>query len=130
MTRPIHFEIHAEEPERAVQFYTNVFGWSFNRWGEAEPAYWVIATGADDAPGINGGLLKRMGPPPEEDAAVSSFVCTIDIDDLEKFTGLVEQEGGRQVVERMPVPGVGWLAYFKDTEGNIFGLMQADESAR
>lgn len=129
MTRPVHFEIHADDPERAIHFYTNVFGWSFNRWGEAEPAYWVIATGTDDQPGINGGLLKRMGPAPQEGAPVSSFVCTIDIDDLDKFSQSIKQQGGKQVVDRMPVPGVGWLAYFKDTEGNIFGLMQPDESA-
>lgn len=130
MSRPVHFEIHADEPERAIAFYTAVFGWSFNRWGEAEPAYWVIATGSDEQPGINGGLLKRMSPPPQEGAPVSSFVCTIDIDDLDKFSDAVKLQGGKQVVDRMPVPGVGWLAYFKDTEGNIFGLMQADEGAR
>ena len=130
MTRPVHFEIHADEPERAAQFYESVFAWKFNRWGEAEPAYWIIVTGDDDAPGINGGMLKRMGPPPEEGAPVSSFVCTIDIDDLDKYADRVKEEGGAQVVDKMPVPGVGWLAYFKDTESNIFGLMQPDEDAK
>ncbi len=130
MTRPVHFEIHADDPERAIAFYTNVFAWSFTRWGAAEPAYWLIGTGDDDRPGINGGLLKRMGPPPEDAQPLSSFVMTINIDDLEKFTEAVKREGGRQVVDRMPVPGVGWLAYLKDTEGNIFGLMQPDENAK
>jgi predicted enzyme related to lactoylglutathione lyase len=129
MTRPVHFEIHADEPERAVKFYTEVFGWTFTRWGEAEPSYWLISTGPDEDRGINGGLLKRIGPPPEDMQPVSSFVITIDIDNLENYAKSVKSEGGRQVVEKMPIPGVGWLAYFKDTEGNIFGLMQPDESA-
>ncbi len=130
MSRPVHFEIHADEPERAVKFYTEIFGWTFNRWGEAEPAYWLIATGEDGAPGINGGLLKRMGPPPEDMQPVSSFVITIDIADLDAYAEKVKAGGGRQVVDKMPVPGVGWLGYFKDTEGNIFGLMQPDETAK
>lgn len=129
MTRPVHFEIHADEPERAIKFYADIFGWTFNRFGAGEPPYWVIVTGDDKAPGINGGLLKRMGPAPEGGQPVTSYVCTMDIDDLEKYAGLVANHGGMLVVDRMPVPGVGWLAYFKDTEGNIFGLMQADENA-
>ena len=129
MTRPVHFEIHADNPERAVQFYSELFGWKFNRWGAAEPAYWVIVTGDENERGINGGLLQRMGPRPEEGAPVSSFVCTIDIDDLDEYAELVKRKGGAQAVGRMPIPGVGWLAYFKDTEGNIFGLMQPDEDA-
>ena len=130
MSRPVHFEIHADEPERAISFYTEVFGWTFNRWGDAEPAYWLIATGPDDARGINGGLMKRMGPPPEDNQPVSSFVITIDIDDLNAYAGRVKEQGGRQVVDKMPIPGVGWLSYFKDTEGNIFGLMEPDEGAK
>ena len=129
MSRPVHFEIHADDPERAVKFYTDVFGWSFNRWDDAEPAYWLISTGPDEAPGINGGLMKRMGPPPEEGQPVSSFVITINIDDLDTYAPKVKEAGGKQVVDKMPVSNVGWLAYFKDTEGNIFGLMQPDETA-
>ncbi len=129
MNRPTHFEIHADDPERAIKFYKSVFNWSFSRFGEGEPPYWVIVTGDAETPGINGGLLKRMGPPPHEGAPVSSYVITIDIDDLELCSKQVASEGGKEVVERMPIPGVGWLAYFKDTEGNIFGLMQADETA-
>lgn len=129
MTRPVHFEIHADNPERAVKFYRTVFDWKFSRLGDAEPAYWVIVTGADDQPGINGGLMQRIGPPPEENQPVSCYVCTIDIDNLNVFAERIEAGGGKQVVDRMPVPGVGWLAYFKDTEGNIFGLMQRDEDA-
>jgi uncharacterized protein len=60
MNRVIHFEIHAANPQRAISFYKNVFGWEFNNWGGSED-YWLIRTGPDDKPGINGGLIKRRG---------------------------------------------------------------------
>jgi len=61
MPRPIHFEIPAENPERAINFYSTVFGWKFDKW--AGPAdYWLITTGDSGEPGINGGLLPRRDP--------------------------------------------------------------------
>ena len=63
MSRPIHFEIHAAYPPRAIAFYVGLFGWTFTKW--AGPAdYWVIKTGDDGVPGINGGLLTRQGGGP------------------------------------------------------------------
>jgi predicted enzyme related to lactoylglutathione lyase len=125
MPRPVHFEIHAGDPERAVTFYSTVFGWSFERWGE-QP-YWVITTG--QGTGIDGGLLPRQGPEPEEGAAVNAYPTTMEVPDIDAAMHHVEQAGGRIVADKNAVPGVGWLAYGKDTEGNIFGLMQPDDSA-
>lgn len=130
MPRPVHFAIHADDPERAIDFYSSVFNWKIARWGDAEPAYWLIATGDDGTPGISGGLMKRRGPPPSETQPVNSYVITIGVDDLDGFAKSVKSAGGRQVVDKMAIPGVGWLAYFKDTEGNIFGLRQADANAK
>jgi predicted enzyme related to lactoylglutathione lyase len=56
MNRPIHFEIPAEKPERAMKFYEKVFGWKFEKWG-GPMEYWVVRTGDDGVPGINGGLI-------------------------------------------------------------------------
>ena len=61
MPRPIHFEIPADNPERAIQFYERVFGWTFSRW-EGPMEYWVIRTGPDGEPGIDGGLMKKRDP--------------------------------------------------------------------
>jgi predicted enzyme related to lactoylglutathione lyase len=126
MPRPVHFEIHADDPGRARAFYEAVFGWSFQQWGDNP--YWVVSTGIE-GPGIDGGLLPRQGPPPEDNAPVSSFVITIDSPDIDKAIAAIEEAGGRIAVPKDVVPGVGWLAYAKDTEGNIFGVLQADESA-
>lgn len=129
MSRPIHFEIHAAEPERAIAFYTGLFGWQFNKW-EGPMPYWLIITGPDSERGINGGLLPRRGDAPVAMAAVNAFVCTVDTTDLDASLAKVTTLGGIIAVPKMPIPGVGWLAYAKDTEGNIFGLMQPDPATR
>jgi predicted enzyme related to lactoylglutathione lyase len=127
MARPVHFEIHAAEPARAIEFYARVFGWEFNKFTEG---YWVIKTGPSDKPGIDGGLMPRRGPPPADGQPVNAFPCTIGVDDLDATVAQVTAHGGTIAFPRMPIPGIGWLAYFKDTEGNIVGLMQDDTSAR
>lgn len=126
MPRVIHFEIHAEDPERAIRFYEAVFGWGFARWTEME--YWLVKTGPAEQPGIDGGLMRRHGT--VDGTAVIAYVCTVDVPDLPATTSAVEGAGGTIALPRMPVPGVGWLAYFKDTEGNVFGAMQADPAAK
>jgi hypothetical protein len=126
----MHFEIHADNPERAIGFYRSVFGWKIERWGAGEPAYWLITTGPKESPGIDGGLLKRMGPPPTEMQPVNSYINTINVERLDDAATKVKAAGGRQVLDKMAIPGVGWLGYFKDTEGNIFGMMQADTKAK
>ena len=127
MPRVVHFEIHASDPERAVTFYEKVFGWSFQKW-EGPMEYWLIVTGPDDKPGINGGLVRRRGEIDGE--AVIAYVCTVDVDEIDKTTATVEENGGSIALPKMPIPGMGWLVYCKDTEGNIFGMMQGDPNAK
>ena len=122
MPRVVHFEIPSDDPERATRFYGDVFGWRFQQWEGAQP-YWLVSTGEAGAPGIDGGLLRR-GPhsPP-------GVVNTVDVPDLDDYVARVERGGGRVVAPKMPVPGVGWLAYAQDPDGNTFGMMQADPAA-
>jgi uncharacterized protein len=127
MSRVVHFEIHADSPDRAIQFYTTVFGWTFTRWPGGED-YWLITTGFKEDPGIDGGMIKRKVH--SDGTAVIAYVCTIDVKSLDDTLAKVALSGGVTVIPKRPIPGVGWLAYSKDTEGNIFGIMQADPSAR
>jgi predicted enzyme related to lactoylglutathione lyase len=129
MPRVVHFEIHADNPERAVAFYQAVFGWAFTRW-DGPMEYWMIVTGPDNQPGINGGLLRRRGPAPAEGQCVNSYVCTVDVPSADEWIGRITAAGGTIALPKMPVPGVGWLAYGKDPEGNIFGIMQMDAAAK
>lgn len=126
MPRAVHFEIHASDPQALIDYYTGLFGWSFNKWEGGQ--YWMIHTGPDEEPGINGGLLPRSGPAPIPATAVNAFVITVDVEDIEAVLEKAES-GGVVAVPKMAVPGIGWLAYVRDPDGNVFGVMQADTSA-
>lgn len=120
--RIVHFEIHCPNIEQGVKFYQDVFGWQTKTWPGPE-VYHLATTGPDGEPGINGGLMpSRDGQP--------RTVNTIAVDDLDAMIKKSVAHGGRNVVPRMPIPGVGWLAYCTDPGGNIFGLMQHDENAK
>ena len=127
MARVVHFEIHAQDPARAVRFYAQVFGWSAQRWGSEE--YWLLTTGSAAERGIDGAILARRGDPPAAGAPVSGYVCTVEVDDLDRYLAEATAAGGTIAVAKLAVKGVGWLAYCRDTEGNIFGLMQPDAAA-
>jgi hypothetical protein len=122
MSRVIHFEIPAAKPERAAAFYKKVFGWSIEKWpGPME--YWMVTTGADGAPGINGGLLKKQAP-------TTATTNTIGVDCVEKAIDAVKSAGGKLVMPKTPIPSIGYFAYLQDTEGNLFGVMQSDANAK
>jgi uncharacterized protein len=118
--RVMHFEIQADDPERCGRFYASVFGWAVTRWSGGD--YWLVDTGREPCPGIDGGLMKRRDP--------AGHVCnTVVVESVDRHAALVVEHGGRIVVPKMPVPGVGWLAYGTDTEGNVFGMMEPDMAA-
>jgi predicted enzyme related to lactoylglutathione lyase len=122
MTRVVHFEIPVKDLEASKSFYSKVFGWKVTKW-DGQPEYWMIETGKEDSPGINGGFYTPSGP-------LSGTVNTIDVDNLDEALSKVKANGGDIIVPKMPVPGVGWLAYAKDPGGAVFGLMQADPNSR
>jgi len=122
MPRVIHFEISADDPERAVNFYREVFGWEIQKW-DGPVDYWLITTGPDDQPGINGAMMKRPDP-------TASTWNTIEVPSVDEFTSRVVGAGGRMSMPKTPIPGVGYQAYCQDTEGNIFGVHEANESAQ
>lgn len=127
MSRVVHFEVHASNPESLISFYEQLFGWSFTRFGEME--YWTIETGPKDQMGINGGLLPRRGPKAEEGQPVNSYVCTVGIGNLDETFQKALSLGAEEAVPKMEIPGVGWLSYIKDPDGNILGLLQPDKTA-
>lgn len=128
MSRPVHFEIHAVDPERMAAFYSELFGWTIQNWG-GPMEYWMITTGPEGEMGINGGLMRRMGAAPVEGAAVNAFVCTVGVEDCDAMVAKALSLGGTVAMPKGPIPGMGWLAYIKDLDGNILGLMQPDEAA-
>jgi hypothetical protein len=128
MPRLVHFEIHASEPEKLVAFYKRVFDWQIT----ALPAmnYWLINTGDEKSPGINGGLMKRMGPRAADGQPVNAYVCSIDVPSVDDYLKRALEAGATLALAKMAIPNVGWQAYVKDPDGNIVGLHQSDLSAR
>jgi len=127
MGRLIHFEIHATDPEALVRYYSELLGWEFDLQPQME--YWLIRTGPEGEPGINGGLLRRPVPGPAGGPLLNAFVCTVEVDDLEVALARNAELGGEVALPRMAVTGLGWLAYVKDPDGNILGLLQPEPSA-
>jgi predicted enzyme related to lactoylglutathione lyase len=119
MARPVHFEISALNPERVANFYREVFDWQITKWNGPNE-YWVVVTGKR-GPGIDGGLLRR-------EAWNRGTVNTIDVASIEDALERIVASGGR-ISDPMAIPGVGWLAYCEDPEGNRFGVLQADPHA-
>jgi predicted enzyme related to lactoylglutathione lyase len=128
MPRVVHFEMHATDPDRLVAFYTGLFDWSFQKW-EGPMDYWMIQTGPPEEPGINGGLVRRRGAAPIYGQAVNSYVCTVDVPSAQAALTRAVELGGSVSLPVMPIPGIGWLGYAIDPDGNLFGMMQRDPAA-
>lgn len=120
----VHFEIHANDPDRARAFYGDVFGWTSNDVPGMEQGYWLLDTGKGDGPGIQGGMLVRRGPAPQEGQPVNAFVCIISVEDLDATHAAVTEAGGTIAMPPFEVPGVGRVFYGRDPEGNLFGAME------
>jgi predicted enzyme related to lactoylglutathione lyase len=117
MPRVIHFEIGAENTERAVRFYKTVFGWEIKRW-EGPQEYHLISTLPKDKPGIDGAIFKKPGP--------ADIINTIDVPNIDEFIERIRKNGGELLGQKHEIQNVGEFAYCKDTEGNVFGIMQAE----
>ena len=122
MPRLVHFEMNVKDVHKTIAFYESVFGWKFQKW-EGPMDYWLIMTGDENEPGIDGGLGY-------EEEGFPKVVNTIDVNDIDEIIKKVKSNGGEIVRPKHAVPGVGWLAYFKDSEGVMSGIMQNDANAK
>jgi len=121
-----HFAINADNVDRARKFYEKVFGWKFNAWGP--PGFYMIETGAPAGPDLRGSLQKRRELLPGK--PMIGFECTISVADIDATTAAVEASGGKVIMKRVTIAGVGHLIFFEDTEGNVAGAMQYDVNAQ
>ena len=126
MSRVVHFEIHASKPQQLVDFYSEVFGWKFTHMPQIQ--YWLIDNG--EGPGINGGLLQRQGPKPDANAPVGTHVTVIDVKDIDAAWNKALASGAAAALPKMSIPNVGYAAYLRDPDNNLFGIYQADTSAK
>jgi len=120
MSRVVHFDLSADDPQRAVDFYRNMFGWKTEKW--AGPTdYWLMTTGDAAQPGITGGIARRIAP--GDSTAVVYGVPSVD-----EAAARVVACGGSIRAPRQALPGVGHLVACRDSEGNTFCLLQPDPS--
>jgi predicted enzyme related to lactoylglutathione lyase len=121
---PAYFEIHVNEPERAIRFYEAAFGWTFSKANRQPVEYWIIDTGFG-----NGGMTRRpvdLLPPL---AAINAFVCSMQTEDYDALEAKLLSLGARVIMPKFPVPGMCWQGYYSDPEGNTFGIFEIDEEA-
>lgn len=123
MPRVVHFEVYADDVDRAANFYGDVFGWTVNKMElEGGAVYWLIDTGNEPAEGINGGMMPR---PSSE--AITTVI--LDVPSVDEYVDKITAGGGTVTVPKFAVPGVGYAAYFMDTEGNSFGIFEDNNLA-
>jgi predicted enzyme related to lactoylglutathione lyase len=120
MARVVHFEVPVDDAERAQKFYANVFDWEISGWG-GPGDYWLASTGPRDAPGIDGALTSRAG---------NWAPLHVGVESVDETLERVVQAGGEVLTPKMPIPGVGYMAYCRDTEGNGVGVFQEDPTAQ
>ncbi len=131
MNRVVHFEIQADDPERAAAFYRAVFDWKIEPYG-GMPDYWYIMTAPADSKemGINGGLLKRPANTPPQECGTNAFTCTAQVDNYDETEAKIIAAGGKVAMPKFALPGMAWQGYYLDTEGNVFGIHQPDPGAK
>jgi uncharacterized protein len=128
MRKVVHFEIPADDVDRAKEFYGSIFGWQLQTMSMGEGDYTIVMTTPIDEQsqlptepgGINGGMMERSEGTP------SSPVITIDVEEIDQALKEIEAQGGSTVTPRTPIPGMGAFAYFKDPEGNVMGLWETN----
>jgi predicted enzyme related to lactoylglutathione lyase len=120
-----YFEIQSSDPAREIKFYENIFGWKFIKEEFVPIEYYRIETNS-----INGGLLKRPAKVPPMEAGTNAFVCSIQVENFDKTTELIIQQGGIIALPRFAIPGKCWQGYFVDTDNNTFGIFEVDEHAK
>jgi predicted enzyme related to lactoylglutathione lyase len=124
MSRVVHFEIYTDDPDAIRPFYQDVFGWKFQKFEGGPMEYWLVTTGADKEPGINGGLTR-----PRE-RQTPGTLNTIGVSSLDESIKKIERCGGKICVPKMAIPSVGWLAYAADPAGNVFGILEPDTAVK
>lgn len=115
-----HFAINADDVERARKFYEKVFGWKLSAWGP--PGFYQI-----EGAGVFGALQQRRELIAGQRTV--GFECTLGVKSIDAIEAAVKGAGGKVIMERSVIVGVGTLMWFQDPEGNAFGAMQYDAQA-
>jgi predicted enzyme related to lactoylglutathione lyase len=122
MPKVVHFEIPADDPDAAEEFYTKTFGWKVQKW-DGPVDYWLLITGDEGEPGIDGAITRKQNPH-------QPTVNTIDVSNHDEYRERAIANGGKALTDKMAVPGIGYMSYLADLEGVTFGIMESDQNAK
>jgi predicted enzyme related to lactoylglutathione lyase len=122
MARVTHFEVQSTNLETSWKFFEEVFGWQIQKW-DGPGEYYLIITGPDTSPGIDGGLSRAANEMPDT-------INTLSVENIDEVLQQVPANGGEIAMAKMEIPGVGYLAYIREPGGTVFGLLQALPGAR
>jgi len=126
----VHFEIPSDNIERSKKFYNELFGWNIEKWSGSEKMpdgmeYWMITTTDDKGnKSLTGGMMNRQNP---QQQGITNY---INVKSVQEHSSMVEQLGGKVIMQKTPVPGMGYFAVCTDTENNTFAIWEADDSAK
>ncbi len=120
-----YFEIQSSNPEREVKFYEKLFGWKFEKVDGLPVDYYRIETKT-----IGGGLLQRPAGVPPQQHGTNAFTCSVEVDDFDRVSALILENGGQVAMPKFAIPGKCWQGYFIDPDNNTFGIAQIDENAK
>jgi predicted enzyme related to lactoylglutathione lyase len=113
----VHIEFPSENADRAQQFWSGLFGWEFGASPSPEMDYRMAQTGETSGVAVF---------PSNERTGHPNYYFLVD--DIDASVARVRELGGH-AEEKGPVPGHGWYAACRDSEGNAFHLWQGDTSA-
>jgi hypothetical protein len=126
----VHFEIPSDDMERSKRFYNELFGWNIEKWPGSENMldgmeYWMITTTDDKGnKSLTGGMMNRQNP---QQQGITNY---IGVKSVQEHSSKVEQFGGKVIMHKTPVPGMGYFAVCTDTENNAFAIWETDDSAK
>mgnify|MGYP003692720385 FL=1 len=125
MNSVVYFEIQANDPQKSIEFYTNVFSWNFIKQDGLPIEYYRIETS-----GIEGGMFKRPADTPSLNCGTNAFTCTMEVENFDIIAEKIIQNGGQIAMPKFAIPGRCWQGYFLDSDHNVFGIFQIDHSAK
>ncbi len=122
----VHFEVPADDVERSRKFYSDLFGWKFEKWPGMESGmeYWIInTTDNEGGKAVGGGMMKRQNP----QQGITNF---IDVTSVDEYSAKVQSLGGKIVAPKQAVPTMGFFAVCLDTENNTLGIWETNQNAK
>jgi len=126
--KPSYFDFTVKDLDKAKSFFEHVFDWRLEKFPGMPYDYYRIQAGAEDEPGIDGGIGAIADTPTAEGRPLTQV--TIPVSSVDDCIGLVEEAGGEVVEPKMPIPGIGWFAACAEPGGLLFGVMEADPEAK